>query len=339
LAYPTEGPDLPAAYSYAEPLRPPLPPARRKFQGRTGLHLLLFFLTLATTTLVGADHYAAFQSEFGREQVAFSWGLLWNGLWYSLTILGILGAHEMGHYLYCRKYGVDATLPYFIPLPPIIFLTGTLGAVIRIRSPFPTKAILFDIGIAGPIGGMLVLVPALFYGLTLSPLVPEPTGEGMLLFLGEPLLFQWATAWVAGPIPEGYTINMHPMVFACWFGLLATALNLLPFGQLDGGHIAYAAFGRHSWMVSAMTLVVVVGLAVQSVSWIVFAVLLLIMWRFVGLGHPPPLNDHERIGRGRLALAVFAALIFVVCFTPRPIEISDLVPVTRGTTAAASNNP
>lgn len=327
----------PYSYSYAEPSRPPLYPPPRKFQGRTGLHLLLFVLTVITTTLAGALHYAAFLSEFERLPIVFDAAMWLNGLWYSATILGILGAHEMGHYLYCRKYGVDATLPYFLPLPPLVFLTGTLGAVIRIRSPFPTKAILFDIGIAGPIGGMLVLVPALIYGLTLSTIVPEPTGqEGLLLFLGEPLLFQWMVEWVAGPIPEGYTLNMHPVVFACWFGLLATALNLLPFGQLDGGHIAYAALGRHAWLVSAVTLAAVVVLAARSMSWIVFAVLLLLMWRFVGLGHPPPLNDHEPLGSGRLTLALVAALMFIVCFTPTPIEIGDLVPVTRSEPASVA---
>jgi membrane-associated protease RseP (regulator of RpoE activity) len=328
VAYPPEEPTLQARTSYADTYRPPVVARRPRRRSRPGLHLLLFLLTLATTTLVGAEHYAAFAGEFGRRPVEISWALLLQGFWYSLTILAILGAHEMGHYLYCRRYSVDATLPFFIPLPPFIFLTGTLGAVIRIRSPFPTKAILFDIGIAGPIGGMLVLVPALWYGLTLSPIVPEPTA-GALLYLGEPLLFQWFTALVVGPVPDGFTINMHPVVFACWFGLLATALNLLPFGQLDGGHIAYAALGRHAWIVSALTLAVVVVLAVQSTSWIVFALLLLLMWRFVGLGHPPPLDDYERIGRGRLALAVVAAVMFIVCFTPRPIEFADLMPVTR----------
>lgn len=339
MAYPPEGPSVPApySYSYAEPYRPPLPPPRRQLQSRRGLHLLLFVLTVITTTLVGVLHYAAFLSEFDRLPVELGWALWPTGLWYSLTILGILGAHEMGHYVYCRKYGVDATLPYFLPLPPVLFLTGTLGAVIRIRSPFPTKAILFDIGIAGPIGGMLVLVPALMYGLTLSTIVPEPPPNGALLFLGEPLLFQWMIGWVVGPIPEGYTLNMHPVVFACWFGLLATALNLLPFGQLDGGHIAYAALGRHAWVVSAVTLAAVVVLAARSMSWIVFAVLLLLMWRFVGLGHPPPLNDHEPIGSGRLTLALVAALMFIVCFTPRPIEIGDFMPVTRdGVSASVS---
>ena len=324
MAYPPAGPSGPADPAYPAPFAFPLHPPAASRPRRTWRNVVLFILTFVTTTVAGAEHYAAFQSEFNRLPVLFDWELLRNGLWYSLTILGVLGAHEMGHYLYCRKYGIDATLPFFIPLPPLVFLTGTLGAVIRIRSPFPNKRVLFDVGIAGPIGGMLVLVPALIYGLSISPLVPEPT-QGTLLFLGEPLLFQWLTTLVAGPIPDGQTLNMHPMVFACWFGLLATALNLLPFGQLDGGHIAYAALGRRAWIVSAITLAVVVVLAVQSTSWIVFAVLLLVMWRIVGLGHPPPLNDYEPIGSGRMALAVLAAVMFAVCFTPTPIQIQDLL--------------
>ena len=224
-----------------------------RFQNRLWLHLLLLGVTVVTATLAGADHYASFISEFGRQPVALSWSLVFNGFWYSGTFLGILLAHELGHYLFCRRYRIDASLPYFIPLPPFVFLTGTLGAVIRIREPFRTKMELFDVGIAGPIGGLLVLLPALFFGLKLSTIVPSPT-EGLIVNLGEPLLFQWAAHFVWGSIPAGYSLNMHPVVFACWFGMFATALNLLPFGQLDGGHITYAVFGdRVSRGISAVT--------------------------------------------------------------------------------------
>ena len=199
-----------------------------RFQNRLWLHLLLLGVTVVTATLAGADHYASFISEFGRQPIALSWSLVFNGFWYSGTFLGILLAHELGHYLFCRRYRIDASLPYFIPLPPFVFLTGTLGAVIRIREPFRTKMELFDVGIAGPIGGLLVLLPALFFGLKLSTIVPSPT-EGLIVNLGEPLLFQWAAHFVWGSIPAGYSLNMHPVVFACWFGMFATALNLLPF--------------------------------------------------------------------------------------------------------------
>ena len=141
--------------------RPP-----RKFRDRVWLHVTLFVLTLLFTTVVGALHYLSFISEFGRRPAALTWGSLADGLWYSLTLLAILGAHEFGHYYFCRRYNVDASLPYFIPFP--ITLTGTLGAVIKIREPFPTRTVLFDIGVGGPIAGFVVLVPALFFGMAMS---------------------------------------------------------------------------------------------------------------------------------------------------------------------------
>ena len=164
------------------------------------LHLLLFVLTVGTTSLVG-------------------------GWAYSVTILAILGCHEFGHYFACRYYDVDASLPYFLPLP--IPLTGTLGAFIRIREPIPSKRMLFDIGIAGPIAGFLVAVPALFFGVALSTVAPIGPEEGQL-WLGEPLLVQLASRVLWGSIPDSQTLLLHPIGFAAWFGLLATALNLFP---------------------------------------------------------------------------------------------------------------
>ncbi len=224
--------------------------APRKFRNRLWLHVTLFFLTLAVTTLVGSSHYLSYITEFGRRPFAITWRTLVDGLWYSLTLLGILGAHEFGHYYFCRRYGVDATLPYFIPAP--IPLTGTLGAVIKIREAFPTRTVLFDIGVGGPIAGFVVLVPALFIGMSMSTVVAVPTGPSVF-YMGEPLLFQWAASLNFGPLSPNQTINIHPMVFAAWFGMLATALNLLPFGQLDGGHITYATLGRWATPISLAT--------------------------------------------------------------------------------------
>ena len=216
-----------------------------KFQDRVWRHVLLFALTIVTTTLVGAGHYAAFLTDFGdaaapaRAVVPRS---CVGGFWYSGTILAILGCHELGHYFACRYYDVDASLPFFIPVP--FLLTGTLGAFIRIREPIPSKRMLFDIGIAGPIAGFVVAVPALFLGLAMSHVVRLPADTSNLLELGEPLLFKLASWLLWGTQPDGYSLNMHPMAFAAWFGLLATALNLFPIGQLDGGHISYAVLGR-----------------------------------------------------------------------------------------------
>ena len=300
--------------------RVPEPP--RRFQHVVWKHVLLFLLTLATTTLVGRGHYAAFLSEFGSVPIAPGWELLSKGLWYSLTILGILGAHEMGHYLACRWYQVDATLPYFLPLPPPFF-TGTLGAVIRIREAFPTKAILFDIGVAGPIAGFLALVPALFLGLSLSTIVRAPAESPDLIYLGEPLLFQWATHLVFGTVADGYTLNMHPIVFASWFGMLATALNLLPFGQLDGGHITYATLGRWSAPISIATVTTAVMMTFLASSWLVMTVMMVVMLVLFGPRHPKVIYENEPIGRTRQVIAVLALIILILCFTPVPLRFTS----------------
>lgn len=262
----------------------------------------------------GSVHYAGFMADFTRDAPSVTF---LHGAWYSLTILAILGIHEMGHYLACRYYRIDASLPYFLPAP---FITGTIGAFIRIRGRIPTKPILFDVGAAGPIAGFVVAVPALFAGIALSRVTPLPDNGAGLLTLGEPLLFQGAAWLIWGPIPEGYAINLHPMGFAAWFGLLATALNLFPIGQLDGGHIAYAALGSRSTAVTLVTVAIVIALTFVSASWIVWAVLMVMMLITVGPRHPVTLDDHVPLDPLRRRVALAAAAIFVVCFTPTPIE-------------------
>jgi membrane-associated protease RseP (regulator of RpoE activity) len=286
------------------------------------LHAVLFLLTVASTTLVGAVHYFAFVQGFGAPDATVlpdfaDPGFYVRGLWYSATVLGILGCHEMGHYLACRYYGVDASLPFFLPAP--LPLTGTLGAFIRIRQRMPSRIALFDIGLAGPIAGFLVTVPALFVGLTMS--VVERVPEDFAGFeLGEPLLFRAAAWLVWGELPEGMSINMHPMAFASWFGLLATALNLFPIGQLDGGHVAYAVLGRRSTMVTLGTVLAAIGLTVRSSSWLVWTILMVLMLLVIGPRHPPTLDDQVEMDRGRLVFALFGLGMLVVCFTPVPIE-------------------
>ena len=316
---------LPAGYLPPSPdpvppiWRVPEPP--RRFQHVLWKHVVLFVLTLATTTLMGAEHYAAFVSEFGTRTVNLDWALIAHGLWYSLTILAILGTHEMGHYVACRLYRVDATLPYFLPLPPP-FWTGTLGAVIRIREAFPNRTVLFDIGVAGPIAGFLTLVPALFYGLSLSTIVPAPAQTAQLIYLGEPLLFKAATWIMFGTVADGYTLNMHPVVFASWFGMLATALNLLPFGQLDGGHITYATLGRWSTPISVATVATAVVMSFISTSWMVMTVMMLVMLIVLGPRHPRVIYEFEPLGPGRRLVAVLALVILVLCFTPVPLAFA-----------------
>jgi membrane-associated protease RseP (regulator of RpoE activity) len=299
-----------------------------KFQDRVWRHVLLLLLTIVTTTFVGIEHYLAFSLDFRAPAEPLTPNdllraeVILSGLWYSGTILAILGCHELGHYFACRYYRVDASLPFFIPAP--LPLTGTLGAFIRIREPIPTKRMLFDIGIAGPIAGFVVAVPALFVGLWLSNVVQLPE-DFSGLSLGEPLLFQLASRVLWGTPPDGYSINMHPMAFAAWFGLLATALNLFPIGQLDGGHISYAVLGRKSSHVTLGTVLLAVGLAAFSSSWIVWTVLMIVMLFTFGRHHPRTFDEHVPLDRTRTYLAGFAVVMFILCFTPAPIEPLELI--------------
>jgi membrane-associated protease RseP (regulator of RpoE activity) len=254
---------------------------------------------------------------------AFAWPVFVEGLWYSIPLLLILGAHEFGHYFACRYHNVDATLPYFIPAP--VPLTGTFGAVIRIREPFPSKKALFDIGVAGPLAGFAALIPFFIIGMKMSQVVVVP--EGASMYFGEPLIWklgEWLFFGIRhiGVVPPGQAdVALHPMAFAAWFGVLATALNLLPFGQLDGGHIAYAAFGRRAHMVSLVTLGVVVVLTLFSPSWFMTAVLLVLMALIFGFRHPHVVDEHEPLDPTRRLVALCALIIFVLCFTPVPIEL------------------
>ena len=274
-------------------------------------------------------HYEAFRVGFTDQQLTMSIvDLAIRGLWYSVPILLILGSHEFGHYFACRYYDVDASLPYFLPMP--VLLTGTLGAVIRIRQPMPGKRALFDIGIAGPIAGFVVAIPLLFLGMYLSNVVAIPSQfTGTVVEFGEPLLFK-AISWLRfGAVADGYTVNMHPMVFAAWFGLLATALNLFPIGQLDGGHISYAVLGRRSMFVTLGMVLCLVGLTFWSRSWIVWTVLTVAMLVTFGPRHPPVWDEDVPLDRTRLWLALFAIVMFILCFTPAPLELRDLVPGVR----------
>jgi membrane-associated protease RseP (regulator of RpoE activity) len=289
------------------------------------LHVLLFALTIVTTTVVGAGWYASFVDDFRGAAASLPFtALLVRGVWYSGTILAILGCHELGHYFACRYYNVDASLPFFIPVP--ILLTGTMGAFIRIREPIPQKRMLFDIGIAGPIAGFLVAVPTLFVGVWLSHVVKLPADQSNMMELGEPLLFKLASWLVWGATPDGYSLNMHPMAFAAWFGLLATALNLFPIGQLDGGHISYAVLGsRLSTAVTFITVAVVMGLAWFASTWVVWTLLTIAMLVAFGPRHPRVFDEEQPLDRPRLVLAGFAVAMFVLSFTPAPIRPIDVI--------------
>ena len=300
--------------------RPPIP--YRKFRDRKWLHLFLFLLTLWTTTYVGVFNYLSYLGDFGRRSAETT---LAGGLWYSLAILGILGAHEFGHYIMCRRYNVDASLPYFVPLlfPQswgIPIQIGTLGAVIRIREAFPTRKALFDIGVAGPIAGFLVLLPLFFIGLAMSDVVTVPKNIP-LINLGEPLLFKAGVWLMFGHVPAGSTVNMHPIVFACWFGMLATALNLLPFGQLDGGHIVYATRKAWSGPISIATVGLLLTMTLFTFSFLIFTFLLVAMLMIFGVRHPSVIYEDEPLPRNRYWVAAFALAMLILCACPIPMEV------------------
>jgi membrane-associated protease RseP (regulator of RpoE activity) len=221
----------------------------------------------------------------------------------------------------CRYYDVDASLPFFIPflIPLPVFQTGTFGAFIRIREPIPSKRMLFDIGIAGPLAGFAVAVPALFVGMAMSRVVLMPQSmDGVNL--GEPLLLKLAARLVWGAAPDGYALNLHPMSIGAWFGLIATSLNLFPIGQLDGGHISYAVLGRKSSHVTLVMIACALILTWFSASWMVWTGLIIAMLFVFGRHHPRTFDEEVPLDSGRKLLALFAVVMFVLCFTPSPIE-------------------
>ena len=246
-----------------------------------------------------------------------------NGVSFSASLLAILTAHEAGHYVACRLYRVDATLPYFIPLPPLIGPAGTLGAFIKIVSPMPSRRAVFDIGVAGPIAGFLALVPILIFGLlTMEQVLPEQAAAAQNgLYFSDPLLTQ-LLAKIMGVNPSLGFFN--PFLAAAWIGMLVTSLNLIPSGQLDGGHAVYSIFGErfHFWTgriaFGVMSAISLLGwLLYSSPSGFLFAVLLAVMMR---IRHPEPL-DYAPLDFNRKIVAVLTLIIFILCFVPFPIQI------------------
>jgi membrane-associated protease RseP (regulator of RpoE activity) len=233
----------------------------------------------------------------------------------AVALLSILVAHEMGHYLACRYYGVDATLPFFIPLP-VVGLVGTLGAFIRIRSPFPHRRALFDIGIAGPLAGFVVCLPVLVFGIAQAQYLPiDQMDKNMYLSLGDPLLFDWAVTFLRGEAPPGTTLVLGNVGLAAWFGLFMTALNLMPIGQLDGGHVMYALLGPRAAVASRVAFGICVALVYFGPNWLVWSILLLVL----GRRHPHTMNDSATVGDGRIVVGLIGLLVFIVSFVPNPI--------------------
>jgi membrane-associated protease RseP (regulator of RpoE activity) len=278
-------------------------PGRADWKGWP-LNAGLFAATVATTVLVGADFQV---TDPGR---------LLAGVMFSASLLLILGAHEFGHYLTARAYGVHVSLPYFVPLP--VWPMGTMGAIIRMQSPIPSRRVLFDIGIAGPLAGLVVGIPLLVLGLWVSPVQPL---HGVVLQEGNSLAYLALKWLLKGAIPEGADVLLHPTAMAGWLGLFVTALNLMPLSQLDGGHIAYAILGgRFRWAVWGFLGVLVLLFAYSEwYGWLIWVAVSVVL----GLRHPAPLDDVTPLDPGRRLLAGAAAILLVVLLPPLPLAIYE----------------
>jgi membrane-associated protease RseP (regulator of RpoE activity) len=271
------------------------------------LNVLLFLATVVTVFLAGS--LREFRDSTGAIAVGLS---VPDGLRLVAGVLTILLCHEMGHYLACRYYGVAATLPFLIPAPPL--LVGTFGALIRIKGPIPHRRALFDIGIAGPLAGFVACLPILVLGVVNAQVRPTPQGD-VGPFFGEPLLLRWVTTWIKGPIADDMTLFVDPWGMAAWFGLFVTALNLIPVGQLDGGHVTYALFRNRAHVISWIAFGACLCLIYFGPNWLIWSALL---W-FLRRPHPPTLDDASPLGRGRAIVGAVGLIVFMLSFTPSPI--------------------
>jgi len=315
---PRPPPGWPSATGAPPPSEPPSAPPPTRW----GLAAALFVATFFTSTTLGAVWTLYSRLDVMVDESIAPWlsptvvRSVWSrpewlqlGLQYSLPLLFILLCHELGHYLTCRRYRIASTPPYFIPVPIAL---GTLGAFIRIRSQFPDKRRLFDVAVAGPIAGFVALLPFLVYGLAHSP--PVRTSSVPIFLPGNSIAIAGISRWLHGELPPGTFLYLHPFVLAAWVGLLATSINLLPVGQLDGGHILYAlAGGRHRAIATVAWGAIALG-AFFSLGWLLWAAIVLL----IGLGHPPVTDPTIGLDGKRKVVAGLALLILVVSFMPSP---------------------
>jgi membrane-associated protease RseP (regulator of RpoE activity) len=270
------------------------------------LHIVLFILTMLSTLFVGA-------MQTGADILKDPWKI-YHGLPFALTLMIILLTHELSHYFASKKHGVNATLPYFIPAPTII---GTFGAFIKMKSPIVTRKALIDIGASGPIAGFIVSVIAVMIGLHLSKIVPVAETKGALT-LGDSILFSFLAQTVLGVTPADSDILLNPVAFAGWIGLFVTSMNLIPVGQLDGGHIAFALLGEKQTRLSFILVLVMTLLGVLLwEGWIIWAGLLLVL----GLRHPPVIFWEVPLDKRRKVIGWIAFVIFILTFIPVPFKI------------------
>lgn len=321
---------------------PPLPP-KTLF-----IHLFLFMMTLFSTWFVGAGGFALidlwYAKMMGLDVDGYFSSMAIDGLYYMVSIMAILLSHEMGHYIMARRNRVNASLPYFIPMPFLLF--GTLGAVILMKGRIRSRNALMEVGAMGPLAGMAVALPVLIVGLSLSEVGPIPE---QALMEGQSLLYIALKKVVVGDIPAGQDVMLHPMAWAGWIGLLVTMLNLLPIGQLDGGHVFYALFGDAHRKVSLgfLAALFLLGLGIMTYSaldaeqlnlegeaywshvlvgmnWLILGFLLLFVFgrrNGKGLNHPP--TDDNTLSGIHKVMGILCLLIFVLSFTPIPIRMAN----------------
>jgi len=334
--------ELPATRPEPAPITPPPahigfsheppPQAPPPYRPRIRTNILLFVLTLASSIYWGFLQYQQFYAEelrgfFTTNPFRAPEALL-GGLPFGLAVIAVLLAHEMGHYLACRHYRIAASLPYFLPLPPpTVFptlLPGTMGAVIRIRGAITSRRALFDIAVAGPIAGWVTALPILAYGLSLSRVVErvEIETSGSYLTLGEPLIWPFLSRLFGPEVTASQDLVMHPLAFVGWFALLITAMNLLPVGQLDGGHLMYTLVPKLHRALSFGVLAFMLYAGVRYfLGWIVFAAVVSLLFLMGGLGHPKPIKHQQSLGTARVILTVITVAIFITSFMLVPVTL------------------
>ena len=314
-----------------ESLYPPEKPPFSIAQRKVWLNIVLFVITVFSAFFVGISHSLSFKYAgvlnnnpeiFLDISLIKDPGILFLSVVYAAVLIGILLGHEFGHYLTCRHYNINATLPYFIPAPTLI---GTLGAFIKIKSPITRKQHLFDIGIAGPFAGFILSIPALAYGLSVSKIIPSlPEGEGILF--GEPLLLELIGSLILKDIPAGYDVLIHPIAFAGWVGILVTSFNLFPVGQLDGGHIAYALFGSKTRVTARIFLWIFIIMGIFFwIGWFIWGFIIFIL----GMRHPRIVDEETPLSPRRKFMGFVALIIFILSFIPAPIKGYSLVDVIQ----------
>ena len=309
-------------------------------QSKTNLYLLI--ATIFSTTWAGALWWASYsdaavldQSNVWLRVLINPDVLLMGFLTYSLPLMAILGAHEMGHYYYARKHNLDASLPFFLPMPPMLFILGTMGAFISIREPIPNRKALLDVGASGPIAGLFIAIPVTLLGfwLTEQNAVPPPIDSGSSMYLGSSLFWEFMYIQFSTFLTPSGDYLSHPVVLAGWAGFFVTALNLMPAGQLDGGHIARSLLGPKSNGISLIVIMVLVFMAFYGIpgfvpyigpvdnyyGWGVYALLILIL----GTSHPPPSEEISKLGKSRIGVGILTGLILVLTFIPSPLVFGE----------------